>query len=596
MTLVSDVEKKPKFLGNIILTKTKNDDFEILDGQQRTTIIYLLIKYLECKYSGRFKDISLCDLVIESFVKFSVLFDEGFDLSKIDEKKLKEIRSTDNYEQYDKYFELWNEIDNCSVFKIPADATDFRKNLMDCQVNVIISTDSEEGGIERFLDVNLKGIKLDTEDIFKGYLCAQDNSKDIHVSWSKLKKLDAKLNINNQQVYPFMIVIEHYMRCKLMSSDAYKDIEFNTEFKLMKEQTIEGKTYSQDTHLIAVIHNKTFLKECLEDIEKILTLITSIKDDAGISNVYRDYLENYNKRVSEKKRIDDKERDVMFNLTKKILLDKDKAPKCLLIKYFIDVFLNNNSTKQDFQKIYAVSTFALLFSLFESKKDLETIKGIIKHNDWYQESCTYIKDQLENQSTSSKTIKVAYKEKKDSSDNPQKFRCKTLATIYDYFEFKDEKLLPKSKILSKLNEFLNDETKYSFEHFVVNDSGKIEFKTSKGISINYKYPPNIVKYKNSLLNYIFISEELNGKLKNEALSEKVNKLTGNLKGKFKKGSSDFSKMVVDKVKESFNMPDLNEVKTSDEAIKKLDSYYKDEFEDQWISYMKSVFNEMRENL
>ncbi|WP_456079999.1 DUF262 domain-containing protein [Mogibacterium sp.] len=590
LTLISDVEKKPKFLGNIILTKKDSDVFEILDGQQRTTIIYLLIKYIEYKYSSRFNVITLCDLEIESFKGFSNLFNMCFDAEK---EELEKIKGTDAYKQYDKYEGLWRELDNCAIFKNPADAEQFLKNLKNCEVNVIVSTDSEESGIERFLDVNLKGVKLDTEDIFKGYLCAQDNSKEIHDYWSKLKKLDTKLNFE-RQLYPFMIFIEHYMRCKLISNNAYKDIEFNTEFKLLKEQTVEGKTYSQDTHLIAVIHNKEFIKKCLKEMEKILALIASIKEAVGISDMYASYINDYNERSkNSKKKIDNIERDVMFNLTKKIILDKDKAPNCLLIKYFIDVFLNEESVKQDFQKIYAVSTVALLFSLFESKKDLEIIKVMIKHEDWYRESCTYISKQLESQATSTKTVKVIYSNKRDNADNAQKFRCKTLATVVDYYEFKEGKIVPKSKRLSDLDKFLNDEDKYSLEHFIVNNSGKIEFETSSGTKIQYEYPADIAKYKNSLLNYIFISKSLNGALKNAPVSQKVNRLSeGDLREVFSGEDSTFSKMIVNKVRENIHMPDLSDVQNQEDAKTRLDEYFRDTFEDEWLNYTKSVFDEI----
>lgn len=142
---------------------------------------------------------------------------------------------------------------------------------------------------------------------------------------------------------------------------------------MSKEQEVEGKKYSENTHLVAVIRNKSFLKECLNEIELILKLINGIKSSTGISEEYVHYIDEYNGRVSQKKKIDDKERDVMFNLTKKIVMDKDKAPNCLLIRYFLDVFLDKSASKLDFQKIYAVSTATLFFSLFETKKDLEII-------------------------------------------------------------------------------------------------------------------------------------------------------------------------------------------------------------------------------
>lgn len=59
------------------------------------------------------------------------------------------------------------------------------------------------------------------------------------------------------------------------------------------------------------------MKECLNEIELILKLINGIKSSTGISEEYVHYIDEYNGRVSQKKKIDDKERDVMFNLTKR---------------------------------------------------------------------------------------------------------------------------------------------------------------------------------------------------------------------------------------------------------------------------------------
>ena len=47
---------------------------------------------------------------------------------------------------------------------------------------------------EYYIDVNLKGIKLDTEDIFKGYLFSQDSSKEIRDCWVELKESWMKFN------------------------------------------------------------------------------------------------------------------------------------------------------------------------------------------------------------------------------------------------------------------------------------------------------------------------------------------------------------------------------------------------------------------
>ena len=47
---------------------------------------------------------------------------------------------------------------------------------------------------EYYIDVNLKGIKLDTEDIFKGYLFSQILLKKSEIVWVELKESWMKFN------------------------------------------------------------------------------------------------------------------------------------------------------------------------------------------------------------------------------------------------------------------------------------------------------------------------------------------------------------------------------------------------------------------
>ena len=594
-SLVSDVKNKPKFLGNIILTKTNKGDYEILDGQQRSTIIYMLVNYIRNKYAERINVFNLCELEIESFKGFSSLFKHYFDMGSLTADEINTIHESDDYVQCDKYMDLWREISGLSVLKNVTDAEAFLKNLANCEVNVIVNIESEESGIESFLDVNLKGVKLDTEDIFKGYLCAQDNSREIHDIWSRLKKLDAKINPpKKQQVYPFMTIIEHFMRCKLLTNDLYKDIEFNTEFELVKEQEVEGKTYSQSTHLLSVIHNKTYLKECLAEIEMIMNLLSGMVNSAGTSDLYAAFVRECNDRFPKKKKVDDKERDIMFNLTKKIIRDKDKVPNCLLIKYFMDTLLNEKVAKKDLEKIYAVSTASLLFSIFETKKDFEIIKSIIKETDWYGQLCTYISSKISAQTANGKMISVIYNERKDGEDNLQVFRCKSLATLFDYYELKKGILKIKSGKTAELEEFLNNSVKYSIEHFIINDSGKIACTNAKGVLIEYNYPPTISKLKNTLLNYIFICETLNGAMQNDPFDKKLYRLlNGDLKEGFKKENSGYSKKIVDLARMKVKFPDVDSFETSEEYMHKMDEYFNEKFETQMLDYTKAVFEAMK---
>ena len=578
-----------------MLTRTEEGNYEILDGQQRTTIIYLLIQYIRFKYGERTTVADSCDFEVQSFKGFSSLLKNNFDLDSMSEADKADVLNSDDYKQIDHYIQLWHDIEDSHKLDKISDAESFLNNLYRSEFNVIIRTDSAEEGIANFLDVNLKGVKLDTEDIFKGYLCAQDDTEAIHDIWSRLKKLDAQINTTNEgkerTIYPFMTIIEHYFRCKLLDNNLYKDIEYSSEFKLSQEQVVEDETYSEDTHLIAVIKNKTFLRNCLCEIEKIMIFFSGMVNSTGTSLEYSQFIQDYNsRRSSSKDKIQDHERDIMFNLTKKILLDSDKAPNCLLMRYLIDAYLNSSVSKDEIRRIYTVSTAGLVFSLYAKKKDLDVIKRMIKPDEWTRRMLDYIRQTL-SESATTKVIRIKYNTKDE--DVPQNFRCKTLATIIDYYDINSDGISVKAGKMEDLNNFLNNDSEYSLEHFIVNDSGKIEIETPNGLSFTYKYPKAIKGYKNSLCNYIFVSSSLNGELENASISEKCDRLLeGDLKTDFDNEKSDFSKTAVSHAKECFHFPELTMCGDEAAARAEIDGYYEKLFENDMLRFMK----EMMENL
>lgn len=260
----------------------------------------------------------------------------------------------------------------------------------------------------------------------------------------------------------------------------------------------------------------------------------------------------------------------------------------MVIKYFLDVFLNQDATKEDYRQIYAISSAGLMFSLFESKKDLTVIRNIIKNDDWYKKTCEYINEKIKNQASSLKMIRVS-----KLNDEPQKFRSKSLATIYDFYDCSKEYIKIKTDKLNHLESFLNDETIYTTEHFVINESGKINYVTENGTRIEYSYPEKIIKYKNALLNYIFISDSLNREMGNIPVSEKVRKLLkGEYSKEFENEKSEYSKMVVECVSEHIKMPELGSCSDSEEACSILNNYFEMKFEDQFAELTKAVFMKM----
>lgn len=79
------------------------------------------------------------------------------------------------------------------------------------------------------------------------------------------------------------------------------------------------------------------------------------------------------------------------------------------------------------------------------------------------------------------------------SQERQEFRCKSIATIYEYFDIDNNGIRIKPHKTKELEQFLNDSEKYSVEHFIINDSGKCECKLSTNATFEYEYPEEIKK-------------------------------------------------------------------------------------------------------
>lgn len=80
--LIEDIKSGPKFLGNIILTKHVDNSFSIIDGQQRITVLTMILSCIKRLHEGEIEIITPCKLTIESFTGFSSALELGFDKSQ----------------------------------------------------------------------------------------------------------------------------------------------------------------------------------------------------------------------------------------------------------------------------------------------------------------------------------------------------------------------------------------------------------------------------------------------------------------------------------------------------------------------------------
>lgn len=569
--LIMDLKFRDKFLGNIILSKN-NSNYYLIDGQQRTTVILMLITFIRYKFGDQLDIFKTCNLINESFRGLEQLFKVNFDLTMVSKD---EIINTDHYNQLNHYIDLWKYIEETNILCDQHSAESFYKNIMKSEVNIIINQEDNLGtSIECFLDVNLKGVKLDSEDIFKCYLFSKDTSGKIRESWKQLKEYSSILE--EQRIkYSLMNILFQYITCDLYKykDGIFKNFKFKEDFTLAKFE--ENVKYYKGEHLIQVINDKNYMQNSIGIVNKYLEIICDIACNDDQTSMFKLLFSE----------IDDQERKVIFKLIKIIIKDPNLIPKITLMKYIINSIILGSKSKEECRGIYTVFFFSTFFNIFENKKDRNIVYNLMKTEDWIKALVIQIKKYCSNTNLTKVQAAIQYKYTLEDSKIDERYRCKSLAALYNYFEIKNNKIIIRN--INKLHEFLNNDDTYSIEHFILCNNKKNKM-IIRGLPNNeYIVSKDFRKYKNSIFNFIFIDRDTNRKLDNLNIIEKISKLDGY---DFK---CEYSKMVFDETKSfiNSNSEEINSLK-SNLSKENLDDFFEDKFVKLFIDYINNIFEKI----
>lgn len=590
--LMNDISHGNKFLGNIILSSANDRDYYIIDGQQRLVSLNMLVNYIKFEYQDEINDIEkLVDIKLNCFNKFDIFQSSRYNLKSVNSAQQTAVEESDKLNQIKSLSALYRYIGTSKIIDTPDKARIFLENLKSCQINVIVADEEDvKKSTEYYIDVNLKGIKLDTEDIFKGYLFAQDATATIRKSWVELKeawiKFDENLaSTNLSNAYPLTKILEHYMYCHVFCKPEYDMIHMDEEFLLIDECTVKGTIYYSKDHVIKVINNNSLMQEVIDGATRYVNCLNSIvEDDGGVPGCMKTYL----------KSIDSTERQIICNIIKKSILDKGLiVPKMLVLKYFLQIE-SSSASKNDCKKIFAVYFYTVLFMLFGDKKsDAEKIKKVAKSNDFYKDLISEIKTFVSASKMATTHLTAISRWNSNFENEDLQYKCKSLATIYNYFKLENNVVSVTS--VDNLNSFLSNEEKYSVEHFVINKSGTIKYLDDKD---EYHLPENTRQYGTYIFNFIFIPRKLNGTvLGNYSLQRKLRILKED--NNLKDIDCEYSKMIISTLDGKFN--GAIDVKTlNEQETEELYKYWLVTFKREYPQFTEAVIDEvvkrLRENI
>lgn len=180
--LVGDTDEKTWYcLQPIVVKKIDNEQFEVIDGQQRLTTIYLILHYMNARYREPEK---LFDLNYETRTNSTLFL----------EKLTKEVDDASNID----FFHITNAYKEiCSWFEKP----DFNMNEFESKFKfnskVIWYESSEEDAIAIFTRINIGKIPLTNSELIKALFLNSSNFEKKQNEKIRLKQLEISSEWDN---------------------------------------------------------------------------------------------------------------------------------------------------------------------------------------------------------------------------------------------------------------------------------------------------------------------------------------------------------------------------------------------------------------
>lgn len=222
---------KSYFLGCVVSYK-ENEERQIIDGQQRITSLFLLLRAIFAKLeNGETKTDEVSNFIREiepaiwkkdemtgkvdrtqMLLKSEVVSDSGNELLRnILESGFTKSDATDNYSKnYDKFVELYTEKAQNDPFQI----YQFILSLLKYTILLPIDADDQETALTIFNTLNNRGLPLSDADIFKSYIYKtlnDDEKKQFIKKWKKLESDSAKVSESIQSLFYYHMF---YLRAK----------------------------------------------------------------------------------------------------------------------------------------------------------------------------------------------------------------------------------------------------------------------------------------------------------------------------------------------------------------------------------------------
>ena len=481
LSLLTDLSRNSKFLGLIILDETESK-YEIVDGQQRLTTLFLSLVVLFNHYWNHALEQESIKRLLTPFDRILLENDTIGDYLSLQDDKYKLNIENDVYAQKEDFHRAYRIIENfIESIRENTGINDFKQKLLDSQVLVLLNdTHNRSHPVEQlFLDINEKSKHLEVEDIFKGH-CFEKYDEEFH-SELKNKLVELKKNATLFQLYGFKDTTE-YIYTYLLETDS-KSLPGNL--------TIAGKHYLQEK---TMDETDILIRSMIQFGEKINRFYENLRctdyrfiDLCQNSNEYRHTEDHLS----------------LKQMCCAVLTLPGAIYQKLPLMYFVQYLLTHEELSSeirhsDIKKIITnLYIYTFLFALSGEKKSKSKMDHTIRN-------ALSSDAPIPNVVRAAKELREIYRE--DFCIN-ESYSFEKLCFIYSVTDNYSANNNWISFVYAR-------EKSYNLEHFVIPDNRR-KIITWKTETTNFDIPvtPNVVtQFKKHMVNYLVMDEDLNGDL------------------------------------------------------------------------------------
>lgn len=316
------------FLGSIVFYENKNGEQEIIDGQQRITSIFLLLRAIYTKLSkpkekteeaknfiNKIEPLIWKTNKLTGKVEYSSILLNSKVISETENEVLKKILETGevNEKSEDNYSKNYNQILELIEEKSVENALmiyQFIYALLNQVIILPITADSQETALTIFSTLNDRGLPLSDADIFKAkiynHLQSKEEKKEFIEKWKELEENTQNISENIQKLfYYYMFYLRALENDRNTTTPGLRKYYSTNKFERLLENNVldELKKILNIWEIIVnstqFIENESWSEN--KDILKVLNILTSYPNEFWKYPVIVYYLKHKDKKDFEEK-------------------------------------------------------------------------------------------------------------------------------------------------------------------------------------------------------------------------------------------------------------------------------------------------------